>query len=126
MNADTIAALERAAELIVNGGIRCQQDAALIRALIETLRAGGERAQIVACNRVDLNDNGGLDEVVTDGAAHLEHLGGKQWFLNCLRADGSSVAVWITGKVTGWEQRDIPLRLRQLDAIAAGAHMRGE
>ena len=48
MNADTIAALERAAEFLVNGGTRCQQDAALIRALIETLRAGGERAQIVA------------------------------------------------------------------------------
>lgn len=55
MNADTIAALERAAELIVNGGIRCQQDAALIRAHIETLRGGGERAQIVAWLRVQPN-----------------------------------------------------------------------
>lgn len=45
---ETLAALERAAEFLVNGGTRCQQDAALIRALIERERAGGERAQIVA------------------------------------------------------------------------------
>ncbi len=73
MDADLIAALERAAELIVNGGARCQQDAAIIRAHIETLRNGGERAQIVAWLRGirRLRDTEHLADAIASGA----HLG---------------------------------------------------
>jgi hypothetical protein len=59
-------------------------------------------------NHIQLNDDGTLDEVVTDGGAHLEHMGGKQWFLNCVRADGSSFAIWFKGKITLTEEREPP------------------
>ena len=49
MNDKTLAALERAAVLIeADDWSPRSKDAALIRALIERERAGGERAQIVA------------------------------------------------------------------------------
>ena len=56
-------------------------------------------------NRVTYDDNGKLDEVVTDAGCHLEHLGGNRWFLNCIRSDGSSFAVWFTGTITMTEER---------------------
>ena len=55
-------------------------------------------------DRIQLNDDGSLDEVVA-GGAHLEHLGGKQWFLAMQREDGSEFCVWFTGKITMTEER---------------------
>ncbi len=65
-------------------------------------------------NRIEYTDNGKLDEVVTDGGAHLESMGGNRWFLECVRKDGSSVAIWITGKVTSIEEREAP-KMRALE-----------
>lgn len=59
-------------------------------------------------NRIEYDDKGRLDEVVTDAGMHLEHLGGKRWFLSGQRADGSSIAIWFKGKIEGVEQRDPP------------------
>ena len=59
-------------------------------------------------NRVQYDPDGSLDEVVTDGGTHLEHLGGKDWFLSCVRADGSEFCVWFRGKVTLTEEREPP------------------
>lgn len=56
-------------------------------------------------NRVTHDDKGALDEIVTDGGCHLERMDERRWFLNCLRADGSSFAVWFHGKVTMTEER---------------------
>ncbi len=61
-------------------------------------------------NRVDFKRNGKLDEVVADGGAHLEHMDGNRWFLECFRDDGSSFAVWFTGKITSFEEREKPNR----------------
>lgn len=58
-------------------------------------------------NRVQFNRDGSLDEVVTDGGAHLEHMGDKRWFLSCRRKDGSEFCVWFSGKITmTLEQRE--------------------
>ncbi len=57
-------------------------------------------------NRVEYDKAGELDEVVTNGGAHLERMGKRSWFLNCIRADGSAVCVWFDGKVTMVEERD--------------------
>ena len=59
-------------------------------------------------NRIGLDDDGSLDEVVTDGGAHLEHMGGRDWVLSCIRADGSEFAVRFTGQITMTEERDAP------------------
>ena len=59
-------------------------------------------------NRINFNDDGTLDEVVTDGGAHLEQLRRKSWWLNCVRSDGSSFCVWFKGKVTMTEEREHP------------------
>jgi hypothetical protein len=56
--------------------------------------------------RLELDRKGQLDEVVSDGGGHLERLSANMWFLNLVNADGSSVAVWIAGKVTMFETRD--------------------
>jgi len=56
-------------------------------------------------NRVTYDDNGNLDEVVTDGGAHLEGLDDDTLFLSCVRADGSEVALWIKGAVIAVEER---------------------
>ena len=55
-------------------------------------------------DRIELNPDGSLDEVVA-GGAHLEHMGGKSWFLAMARADGSEFCVWFTGKITMTEER---------------------
>jgi len=56
-------------------------------------------------NRVQYDDDGMLDEVVTDGGAHLERMGSKSWYLSLRRADGSEFCVWFLGKVTLAEER---------------------
>jgi len=61
--------------------------------------------RIMADNRIEYDDRGKLDEVVTDGGAHLERLGKDDWFLAMYRADGSAYCVWIEGKVTMTEER---------------------
>lgn len=62
-------------------------------------------------NRVEYV-KGKLDEVVTDGGAHLEHMGGKRWFLSMWRADGSEFCVWFHGTIAMTEERDPPKRLQ--------------
>ena len=59
-------------------------------------------------NRVQYDDDGMLDEVVTDGGAHLERMGIKGWYLSMRRADGSELCVWFSGKVTLVEEREPP------------------
>lgn len=58
--------------------------------------------------RVSFDDNGKLDEVVTDGGCHLERMSRDRLFLSCIRADGSEFAVWIKGRVTMTEERPPP------------------
>ena len=60
-------------------------------------------------NRVQRNDDGSLDEVVTDGGAHLEQMNDKDWFLSMQRADGSEYCVWFRGEITHQEEREPPL-----------------
>jgi len=57
--------------------------------------------------RLKLDRKGRIDEVVSNGGGHLERLGKNDWFLNLVNADGSSVAVWIAGKVIMFETRDV-------------------
>jgi hypothetical protein len=57
-------------------------------------------------NRIQRTEKGKLDEVVTDGGAHLEWLGGNRYFLECVRKDGSGYAIWFTGKITSEEERN--------------------
>lgn len=59
-------------------------------------------------NRIQRDERGELDEVVTDGGAHLERMDRDRWFLNCVRSDGSSYALWIHGKVVLEEERSVP------------------
>ena len=59
-------------------------------------------------NRVEYDDKGRLDEVCTDGGAHLERMDKNRWFLSCSRADGSSFAIWIHWKVVLTEERPAP------------------
>ena len=61
-------------------------------------------------NRVTYDDKGRLDEVVTDGGAHLECMGGNQWFLSMGRADGSEFCLHFTAKITMTEEREPPRR----------------
>lgn len=61
-------------------------------------------------NRVTYDHRGRLDEVVTDGGAHLEHMGGKRWFLSMQRKDGTEFALWFTGKIDMTEERGAPAR----------------
>lgn len=59
--------------------------------------------------RMTGNADGSIDEIVSDGGAHLEHLGGKAWFLSCRNADGSEFCVWFSGEITNWELREPPM-----------------
>ena len=56
-------------------------------------------------DRVEYDENGQLDEVVTDGGMHLERLSEKGWFLSGHRKDGSEFCIWFEGKVTLIEER---------------------
>ncbi len=58
-------------------------------------------------DRIQLNPDGSLDEVVA-GGAHLEHMGGKIWFLAMTRADGSEFVVTFQGKIVATEERAKP------------------
>lgn len=72
-------------------------------------------------NHIEFNHEGFLDEVVTDGGAHLERLGADEWFLECVRADGSSVAIWLEGSVRSLEQRKVSrLKLDPEPVVNAG------
>ena len=55
-------------------------------------------------DRVQLDDDGSLDEVVA-GGAHLERLSKKSWFLSMARVDGSEFCVWFRGKIEMTEER---------------------
>lgn len=50
-------------------------------------------------NRVEYDEDGLLDEVVTDGGMHLERMSDGGWFLSGQRLDGSQVVIYLTGKV---------------------------
>lgn len=59
--------------------------------------------------------DGKLDEIVASGGAHLEHMGGRSWFLEMFKRDGSSIAVWFKSKdlvKPFHEYRDPPKRLK--------------
>lgn len=56
--------------------------------------------------RLELDHKGHIDEVVSDGGGHLERLSTNVWFMNLVNADGSSVAVWLHGKITMFENRE--------------------
>ncbi len=75
-----------------------------------TAGADAELARVVeylaSCERVERNPDGTLDEVVTMGGAHLEQMSKKGWFLECTRVDGTSIAIWFTGKITMTEERE--------------------
>ena len=69
--------------------------------LARGLRLPGNGAR----NRVEYDDAGMLDEVVTDAGIHLERMSDNGWFLSGQRSDGSEIAVWIKGKVVAVEER---------------------
>lgn len=56
-------------------------------------------------NRVEYDDEGMLDEVVTDAGMHLERMSGKGWFLTGQRSDETEIAIWFEGKVILVEER---------------------
>lgn len=47
--------------------------------------------------RMDFED-GKLDEIVVSGGAHLESMGGSDWFLEFFKEDGTSIAIWFQSK----------------------------
>lgn len=49
-------------------------------------------------DRVDFTENGMLDEIVSTKGAHLECLGGPNWFLEFQHQDGTSTALWFTSR----------------------------
>lgn len=60
-------------------------------------------------DRVDFDDNGTLDEIVSTAGAHLENMGGGNWFLIFYHADGTETAVWFSSrslKKPHWEKRE--------------------
>ena len=50
-------------------------------------------------SRVSYGDDGLLDEVVADAGMHFENLGDQSLFIRGFRADGSSVVLYIHGRV---------------------------
>ena len=61
-------------------------------------------------DRIKLNDDGSLDEIVI-GSAHLEQMDDNHWFLSMCGADGSEIAVELrsdTPITATWEARDPP------------------
>lgn len=59
--------------------------------------------------RVTFRDDGTLDEVYSARGAHLEHLGGKNWFLIFYHEDGTESAFWFSSKDLKkpfWEKRE--------------------
>ena len=43
-------------------------------------------------------EGGKLDEVVVSGGAHLESMGGNDWFLELFKEDGTSIVIWFQSK----------------------------
>lgn len=41
---------------------------------------------------------GKLDEIYVAGGAHLESMGGDDWFLEFFKEDGTSIAIWFHSK----------------------------
>lgn len=95
-------AVMREVEPTMGERMRCVR---LARAVLGSPDKAKSDACLSIYNRVTYDDIGKLDEVVTDAGCHLEHLGGKSWFLNCLRSDGSSFAIRFTGTITMTEER---------------------
>ena len=66
----------------------------------------------MAQERVEFQD-GSLDEIYVAGGAHLERMGGKAWFLELFKEDGTSIAIWFSSKdllKPFMEVRDAPLK----------------
>lgn len=57
-------------------------------------------AQRPTHNRITYDDAGGLDEVVTDAGMHLEVIGDDTVFVAGHRRDGSTVAIYLHGRVS--------------------------
>lgn len=53
--------------------------------------------EMTMVERMDFED-GKLDEIVVSGGAHLESMGGDDWFLEFFKVDGSSIAIWFRSK----------------------------
>lgn len=64
-------------------------------------------------NRVEYDAEGLLDEVVTDAGMHLEVMNGDSVFLCGHRKDGSSIAIWLHGRVSLVEERPAPDEVRE-------------
>ena len=75
---------------IVSGLVRLGEHGE-IEETLRRLAASTPRAEAVT-PRVDLNDKGHLDEVVSN-YCHLEQMDGSQWFL-----DAGNVRVWLFSK----------------------------
>ncbi len=43
-------------------------------------------------------EGGTLDEIIVAGGAHLESMGGNDWFLELFKEDGTSIAIWFHSK----------------------------
>ncbi|GHB47726.1 hypothetical protein GCM10007094_41270 [Pseudovibrio japonicus] len=56
-------------------------------------------------NRVDYDDQGNLEGVVTNGGMHLERMDDNGWFLSCLREDGSELCIHFKGEIESTEER---------------------
>lgn len=49
-------------------------------------------------DRVDFDDHGELDEIVSASGAHLERMDKNRWFLEFMHEDGTSTAIWFSSK----------------------------
>lgn len=61
--------------------------------------------------RVTFTEKGKLDEVYSAKGAHLECIGGADWFLAFYNEDGTSSAFWFSSKDLRkpfWERRPAP------------------
>lgn len=59
-------------------------------------------------DRVDFTEKGTLDEIVSTRGAHIECMGGANWFLEFQHEDGTSTALWFTSRSLCkpfWEKR---------------------
>lgn len=88
---------------------------------------GDERKRLtdlIAPERVTWNADGTLDEVCARGGAHLEHMGGSNWYLSIEMEDGRDFVVWFRSKDLRkphheWRDPASPISLERLREIAA-------
>jgi hypothetical protein len=66
-----------------------------LRGEIERLRGF---AKLAERDRIGINEDGSLDEIVLTGMAHLEQMDGSSWFLGLYRPDGSGYRLWLSAK----------------------------